>query len=242
LAVSKEEEEEEEQQQQYNQRRPPTREQQEYEERRKRNAKDVVVRLHQIKFRRDAVFNLSSQSLSQYEIAKVLRVSQPLINSDLQYLRAQFREALRNHIEHELPLIYNQTMNGISQVIQRAYAIHDTPRVPEQIRLHALNLIAECQQRRLDMATSGSTIEQGLSYVERMRANVNNLVRAIPQDQVREILHDEEAEEVLLGDDESSESERNNDGDSDISDGGDVHVSDGEDLNGNEDSSSASTS
>jgi hypothetical protein len=188
------------------------------------------------------VFNLSSQGLSQYEIAKVLRVSQPLINSDLQYLRAQFREALRNHIEHELPLIYNQTMNGISQVIQRAYAIHDTPRVPEQIRLHALNLIAECQQRRLDMATSGSIIEQGLSYVERMRANVNNLVRAIPQDQVREILHDEEAEEVLLGDDESSESERNNDEDSDISDGGDVHVSDGEDLNGNEDSSSASTS
>jgi hypothetical protein len=46
-------------------------------------------------------------------------------------LRAQFHQALKHHIEQELPLIYNQSMQGISQIIQHAYAIHDTPGISE---------------------------------------------------------------------------------------------------------------
>jgi hypothetical protein len=173
-----------------------------YQEKRRLKAKNHELRQKQIAYRRDTVFSLSSRGLSQYKIAKILRVTQPLINQDIAYLRMQFREALKQHIQHELPLIYNQSMFGISEVIEHAYSIYHKDGVPEQIRLHALELISDCQQRRLDMATSGSIIEQGIKYVQNMRSNLNNLVRAIPQDQVREILHEE------IGNDDSS-GERN---------------------------------
>jgi hypothetical protein len=107
------------------------------------------------------------------------------------YLRSQFRQALKQHIEYELPLIYNQSMHGIAEIIKHAYSIFNKAEVPDQIKLHALNLIAECQQRRLDMATSGEIIEHGIQFVEHMRDNVNNLVKAVPQDQVRKMLHEE---------------------------------------------------
>jgi hypothetical protein len=160
-----------------------------YQEKRRLKAKNQDLRQKQIAYRRDTVFSLSSRGVGQYKIAKILRVTQPLINQDIAYLRMQFREALKQHIEHELPLIYNQSMFGISEVIEHAYSIYHKDGVPEQIRLHALELISDCQQRRLDMATSGSIIEQGVAYVERMRSNLNHLVRAVPEDQIREMLH-----------------------------------------------------
>jgi hypothetical protein len=63
-----------------------TREQQEYEERRKQRVKDEVFRKHQIEYRRNTVFSLSSQGLNQYEIAKILHVTQPLICQDMHIL------------------------------------------------------------------------------------------------------------------------------------------------------------
>ena len=173
-----------------------------YQEKRRLKAKNQELRQKQIAYRRDTVFSLSSRGLSQWKIAKILHVTQPLINQDIAYLRMKFREALKQHMEHELPLIYNQSMFGISEVIEHAYSIYHKEGVPEQIRLHALDLIADCQQRRLDMATSGEIIEQGIRYVERMRSHVNHLVRAIPEDEVREMLHEE------IGNDDSS-GERN---------------------------------
>jgi hypothetical protein len=169
-----------------------------YQEKRRLKAKNQDLRQKQIAYRRDTVFSLSSRGVGQYKIAKILRVTQPLINQDIAYLRMQFREALKQHIEHELPLIYNQSMFGITEVIEHAYSIYHKDGVTEQIRLHALELISDCQQRRLDMATSGSIIEQGVAYVERMRSNLNHLVRAVPEDQIREMLHEE------LGNDDSS--------------------------------------
>jgi hypothetical protein len=173
-----------------------------YQEKRRLKAKNHELRQKQIAYRRDTVFSLSSRGLSQYKIAKILRVTQPLINQDIAYLRLQFRETLKQHIEYELPLIYNQSMFGISEVIEHAYTIYHKDEVPEQIKLHALELISDCQQRRLDMATSGSIIEQGVAYVGRMRSNLNHLVRAIPEDEVREMLHEE------IGNDDTS-GERN---------------------------------
>jgi len=172
----------------------------EYEERRKQHAKDAVVRLHQIQFRRETVFSLSSAGLSQYEIARRLHVSQPLINADLQYLRMQFREALKKHIDLELPLIYAQSMHGISQIIQQAYTIYNSPDVPAQIKLHALSLISDCHEQKFNLASSGAVIEQGIAFVENSKKHLQRIITAVPKEQVRTMLH----EELELGDDESS--------------------------------------
>lgn len=99
-----------------------------YQDKRRLKAKNHELRQKQITYRRDTVFSLSSRGLSQYKIAKILRVTQPLINQDIAYLRMLFREAPKQHIEHDLPLIYNQSMFGILKVIEHANW-NQTPKV-----------------------------------------------------------------------------------------------------------------
>jgi hypothetical protein len=225
------------------------REQQEYEEKRKRRAKEGVLRKHGIELRRQTVFNLSSRRLNQYEIARILRVSQSLICFDMANLRAQFHQALKHHIEQELPLIYNQSMQGISQIIQHAYAIYDTPGISEQIKLHALSLITDCHERRLDMATSGSIIEEDISYVEHMKSHLNDLVKEIPQDKVLEMLHDDDnidnnsavvEGKTLMEDDESNfRKSKSSDGSNGIADASTNAAAAANGSNGNSDLAAA---
>ena len=61
----------------------------------------------------------------------MLHVTQPIINKDIASLRSKFKEALKQHIEYDLPMIYHQSLNGISEVIKHSYAIHNAEGVPE---------------------------------------------------------------------------------------------------------------
>ena len=190
-----------------------TPEQIEFEERRKQHVKDAVIRRHQIAARRESVFALTSRGNSQLEVSKMLGISQPQVSLDLQYLRSEFKRALRNHIEYELPLIYNQSMRGLSEVIKLAYVIHDTPGIPEAIKLHALQLIADVQEQRFELACSGEVIQSGISYISALKGQMGNMVRAIPHDQVRNMLHEkiqeqEQEQEQEQGGEEEEEQQQ----------------------------------
>ena len=52
---------------------------------------------------------------SQYEIAAVLKVSQPTINNDGQFLRENARENLQTHLNDRLPGEYENCMAGIKK-------------------------------------------------------------------------------------------------------------------------------
>ena len=180
-------------------------EQIEFEERRKQRARDAKIRLHQIAARRESVFALTSRGNSQLDTSKMLGISQSQVSLDLQYLRSEFKRALRNHIEYELPLIYNQSMRGLSDVIKLAYVIHDTPGVPETIKLHTLQLIANVQEQRFELACSGEVIQSGISYISALKGQLNGMVRAVPQDQVREMLHEEMSNAAASSDTEEAD-------------------------------------
>ena len=54
---------------------------------------------------------------SQPKIGSVLNVSQSLISLDISLLRQRAREALADYLENKLPLIFLESMTGISDVI-----------------------------------------------------------------------------------------------------------------------------
>jgi hypothetical protein len=119
-----------------------------------------------VDYRRDQVFSLSVKGYSKSNIANILNVSQSLISSDIAYLRQKAREALADYLENKLPLIFQESIAGISDVISQTWEIINNPNVSYHDRLHALSLVADCNERRLDMASNGSIIEDGIRFVQ----------------------------------------------------------------------------
>jgi hypothetical protein len=144
-------------------------------------------------YRRDQVFRLSSMGYSQPKIANVLNVSQSLISLDISLLRQKAREALADYLENKLPLIFQESMAGISDVISQTWEIINNPNVSHHDRLHALSLVADCNERRLDMASNGSIVEDGIRFVQQAKQRIVE----ISQEKSKGLLHmEEEGKEV----------------------------------------------
>jgi hypothetical protein len=142
-------------------------------------------------YRRDQVFRLSSMGYSQPKIASVLNVSQSLISLDISLLRKKARESLADYLENKLPLIFQESMTGISEVIAQTWEIINNPNTPEQVRLHALSLVADCNERRLDMASNGSIVEDSIRFVQEAK---QRLVIIAPES-AKQLLHEEHQED-----------------------------------------------
>jgi hypothetical protein len=125
---------------------------------------------------------------SQPKIASVLNVSQSLISLDISFLRQRAREALSDYLENKLPLIFEESMAGISDVISQTWEIIINPNVSHHDKLHALSLVADCNERRLDMASNGSIVEDGIRFVQEAK---QRLVTIAPES-AKEMLHEEE--------------------------------------------------
>jgi orotate phosphoribosyltransferase-like protein len=77
----------------------------------------------QIEWRRDRVLELSSQGLTQSDIATTLHVDKSIISRDIAYLREQAQKNLKTYIQNKLPEEYQKCMVGINQVLKIAWSI-----------------------------------------------------------------------------------------------------------------------
>lgn len=93
-----------------------------------------------IEYRRQKVGELLVQGLSQYDIAAELRVSQPTVSRDVEYLEGVARQDLQKHIDRKMPLVHIQVMQGIEQVIKSGWQVVKEAK-NQYIKVHALNLI-----------------------------------------------------------------------------------------------------
>ena len=144
-------------------------------------------------YRRDQVFRLSSMGYSQPKIANVLNVSQSLVSLDISLLKQRAREALSDYLENKLPLIFEESMAGISDVISQTWEIINNPNASYHDRLHALSLVADCNERRLDMASNGSIVEDGIRFAQEAG---QRLIEIVPES-AKQMLHEEEQAERL---------------------------------------------
>ena len=69
-------------------------------------------------WRRSKVLELSSQGRSQPEIARILQISQPTVNRDLQYLRQEAKENIRRYIDEKLPFEYQKCLVGLDAILR----------------------------------------------------------------------------------------------------------------------------
>ena len=117
-------------------------------------------------YRRDLVFNLSTQGYNQPMIANKLRVSQAVVSLDIAFLRKQAAESLSNFLSHKLPLIYQECYESIAQVVARSWELFNDKNTPMAAKIALLSLIKDATETKMELSSGGEIIEQGVAYAQ----------------------------------------------------------------------------
>ena len=77
----------------------------------------------QLEWRRSKVVELRARCLSHGEIASKLQVSRTSITSDIQYLRSQAKESIKEYVTEHLSEQYQVCIAALDEIIKRAFDI-----------------------------------------------------------------------------------------------------------------------
>lgn len=125
--------------------------------------------VNSLEWRRAKVLELSSQGRSQPEIARILQISQPTINRDLQYLRREAKENIRKYIDDKLPFEYQKCLVGLESILARTWDIANNTESLERDRLQAASIGMQAYAMKIDLLTNATVIERTVQFVDRNR-------------------------------------------------------------------------
>ena len=86
----------------------------------------MSTKIEQLDWRRSKVVELRVRGLSQTEIARELQVSKASISLDMQYLRSQAKENIKEYVTEHLPEQYQVCLTALDAIIKRAFDILKT--------------------------------------------------------------------------------------------------------------------
>jgi predicted transcriptional regulator len=125
---------------------------------------EMSTKMQQVEWRRRQVFELSSKSQSQTEIARMLQISESTISRDLDHLREQSKHNIRRYIDERLPEEYEKCLVGLNAITKEAWnTANQTENKREKIQ--ALSLAKECYSIKLDLLTNATVVDDAIRFV-----------------------------------------------------------------------------
>ena len=107
---------------------------------------------------------MRSRGLNQIEIAHELQVSKASISSDMQYLRKQAKESIKEYVTEHLPEQYQICLTALDSIIKYAFEIlqnsHDN-----REKLQAMELFKDTHLVKLELLSNATTIDRALNYI-----------------------------------------------------------------------------
>ena len=118
----------------------------------------------QLQWRRSKVVEMRAKGMSQIEIARQLQVSNSSISSDMQYLREQAKESIKEYAADHLPEQYQVCLVALDSIIKRAFDIlENSPDNRE--KLQAMELFKDTHLVKLELLSNATTIDRALNYI-----------------------------------------------------------------------------
>lgn len=132
-------------------------------------------------WRRNKVQELSVKGFSQTEISKMLQISDPTISRDIEYLRQQASETIKNHIQKKLPYEYSKCISGLEEIIKESWNVATQADKNKNTRdkLQSLALIKDTYNTKMDLLTNASLLQDSLKFVTetkktKLKQNLSN--------------------------------------------------------------------
>jgi IS30 family transposase len=99
----------------------------------------------EIQWRRVKILELKSQGLDQREISQALQVSPTTITFDLQYLRKEARETIREYTTEQLPLQLKTSIVAVQNAIKQYWDISQKAQDNKE-KIQALEHYLDCHK------------------------------------------------------------------------------------------------
>ncbi len=119
-----------------------------------------------LQWRRNKVLELSSQGRSQPQIASILQIGLGTVNRDLQYLRQEAKENIKNYINEKLPEEYEKTICGLNTILREAWNISQARETGNMEKIKALNLAKDCYSMKLELLTNATVVDDAIRFVQ----------------------------------------------------------------------------
>jgi len=118
----------------------------------------------QLEWRRSKVVEMRARGMTQIEIAHELQVSKQSISSDVQYLREQAKESIKEYATDHLPEQYHVCLVALDSIIRRAFDIIETSDNNRE-KLQAMELFKDTHLVKLNLLSNATTIDCALNYI-----------------------------------------------------------------------------
>jgi hypothetical protein len=119
----------------------------------------------QLEWRRSKVVEMRARGLSHEEIAQQLQVSRTSITSDIQHLRSQAKESIKEYATDHLPEQYQVCLVALDSIIKRAFDIIETSDDNRE-KLQAMELFKDTHLVKLELLSNATTIDSALNYIK----------------------------------------------------------------------------
>jgi hypothetical protein len=124
----------------------------------------LSTKADQLEWRRSKVIEMRARGMTHGEIAHQLQVSRASISSDVQYLREQAKESIREYVTEHLPEQYQVCLTALDVIIKRAFDILETS-PDNREKLQAMELFKDTHLVKLELLSNATTIDSALNYI-----------------------------------------------------------------------------
>jgi predicted transcriptional regulator len=122
------------------------------------------IKAEQIEWRRSKVIEMRAKGMSQIEIARELQVSEASISLDIQYLRQQAKESIKEYVTEHLPEQYQVCLSALDTILKHAFDILETSEDNRE-KLQAMELFKDTHLVKLELLSNATTIDSALHYI-----------------------------------------------------------------------------
>ena len=124
----------------------------------------MSTKAEQLQWRRSKVIEMRSRGFSQIEIAHELQISKASISSDMQSLRKQAKESIKEYVTEHLPEQYQICLAALDSIIKHTFKILQTSEDNRE-KLHAMELFKDTHLVKLELLSNATTIDSALNYI-----------------------------------------------------------------------------
>jgi transcriptional regulator len=109
------------------------------------------------------VVEMRTRGMSQTEIARELQVSEASISLNMQYLRNQAKESIKEYVTEHLPEQYQICLMALDTILKHAYEILETSD-DNRAKLQAMELFKDTHLIKLELLSNATTVDSSLNY------------------------------------------------------------------------------
>ena len=102
--------------------------------------------------------------MNQAEIARELQVSEACISLDMQYLREQAKDNIKEYTTQLLPEQYQVCLSALESILKHAYEILQTTDDNRE-KIQAMELFKDTHLTKLELLSNATTIDSALNYI-----------------------------------------------------------------------------